>query len=141
MHESLGSSLPRDLAEPHSADPYDDPARLELLVTVLRIMDEHRVDALAYPTWNNPPRLVGDVDSPHGNNSPYISPHTGQPAITVPMGSTQLGLPAGLQLLGRPFSEPTLLSLAYAYEQATKHRWAPKRFPPLGAVQTTAEKK
>ena len=48
-------------------------------------------------------------------NSPFIAPHTGQPAITVPMGFTKSGLPTGLQLLGRPFGEPVLLRLAFAY--------------------------
>jgi amidase len=48
------------------------------------------------------------------------------------MGYTRGGtLPAGLQLFGRPWSEPTLLKLAYAYEQATHHRRAPASAPPL----------
>jgi Asp-tRNA(Asn)/Glu-tRNA(Gln) amidotransferase A subunit family amidase len=48
------------------------------------------------------------------------------------MGFTGGGsLPAGLQLLGRPWSEPTLLKLAYSYEQATHHRRAPAATPPL----------
>jgi amidase len=45
-------------------------------------MDERKVDVLVYPSWNNPPRLIGDLNSPHGNNSPRISPPTGFPAIT-----------------------------------------------------------
>ena len=90
------------------------------------------VGALVYPTWNNPPRLVGDLRSPHGNNSPILSPPTGFPAITVPMGFVRDGtLPAGLQIYGDAWSEPTLVRIAYAYEQATHHRRPPRTAPPL----------
>jgi amidase len=98
---------------------------------VLKVMDEATLDALVYPTWNNPPRLIGDLNTPHGNNSPLLSPPTGFPAITVPMGFVQGTLPAGLQFLGRAWSEPTLIKLAYAYEQATRHRRPPASVPPL----------
>jgi Asp-tRNA(Asn)/Glu-tRNA(Gln) amidotransferase A subunit family amidase len=96
---------------------------------VVNAMDAQGVDALVYPTWNNPPRLLGDQESPHGNNSPVISPHADQPAITVPMGFTSNQLPVGLQILGRPYSEAILLKYAYAYEQATLHRRPPALFP------------
>jgi amidase len=98
---------------------------------VLKAMDEARVDALVYPTWNNPPRLLGDLNTPHGNNSPLLSPPTGFPAMTVPMGFIRGGLPGGLQLLGRAWSEAMLIKLAYAYEQATRHRRPPASTPPL----------
>lgn len=106
-----------------------DPRRKALRDAVVDAMDKHRVDALIYPTWNNPPRPIGDMESPHGNNSPIISPHADQPAITVPMGFTSNQLPTGLQILGRPFSEAMLLKFAYAYEQATLHRKPPASFP------------
>ncbi len=86
------------------------------------------LDAIIYPSWSNPPRKIGDSESPHGNNSPIIAPHTGQPTITVPMGYVNENLPAGLQMLGRPFSEAKLLQYAYAYEQQTKHRKSPSQF-------------
>ena len=96
-------------------------------------MGEADVVALIYPTWNNPPRLVGDLDSPHGNNSATLSPPTGFPALTVPMGFVQDGaLPVGLQIFGDAWSEPTLITIAYAYEQATRHRKPPSATPPLG---------
>jgi Asp-tRNA(Asn)/Glu-tRNA(Gln) amidotransferase A subunit family amidase len=87
--------------------------------------------ALVYPSWSNPPRKLGDLTSPHGNNSPRLSPPTGFPAVTVPMGFTEEGLPAGLQILGDAFTEETLFRIAYAYEQATLHRRPPASTPPL----------
>ncbi|MGF1479920.1 MAG: amidase [Cyanophyceae cyanobacterium] len=109
-----------------------EAAREEMRQVVLSIMDAGEYDALIYPTWSNPPRLIGDLDSPTGNNSFQLSPPTGFPAITVPMGYTVNDtLPAGLQLLGRPFDESTLLELAYDYEQETQSRRPPALFPPL----------
>ena len=109
-----------------------DEFRAKLRAAVLALMDSARLDALAYPTWSNPPRLIGDLNTPGGDNSQLFSPSTGFPAITVPMGYTRDGtLPAGLQLFGRPWSEPTLLKLAYAYEQGTHHRRPPSSMPPL----------
>lgn len=106
--------------------------RAKLRGGVLRLMDSLRLDALVYPTWSNPPRLIGDLNTPAGDNSQLFSPSTGFPAINVPMGYTRGGtLPAGLQFFGRPWSEATLIRLAYAYEQATRHRQPPGSAPPL----------
>ena len=97
---------------------------------VTRLMDSLRLDALVYPTWSNVPRLIGDLNTPHGDNSQVFSPQTGMPAMNVPMGYTRNNtLPAGLQLLGRAFDEPTLIKLAYGYEQSTKHRRPPANAP------------
>lgn len=88
-----------------------------------RTLQEHRLDALVHPTWSNPPRLIGDLTSPHGDNNQVLSPWSGFPAITVPMGWVHDdSLPAGLQFLGDAWAEPRLIALAYAYEQATRHR-------------------
>lgn len=101
-------------------------SRAALRVAVQQLMDEQRLDALVYPTWSNPPRLIGDLNTPHGDNSQLFSPSTGFPAITVPMGYTRDGrLPAGISFFGRPWSDGRLIGLAYDYEQATLHRRAP----------------
>ncbi|MEE8522303.1 MAG: amidase family protein [Thermoanaerobaculia bacterium] len=104
----------------------------ELLATgVRRVLAASDLDALVYPTWSNPPRLIGDLNTPAGDNSQDLSPHTGFPAITVPMGFVGEGLPAGLQILGDAWTEPRLIEIAYAYEQATRHRRPPPSCPPL----------
>ena len=94
-------------------------------------MDKDRLDAVIYPTWSNPPRKIGDMKSPAGDNSQLLSPQTGFPAITVPMGFTYESLPAGLTFLGRLFTEPALIKYAYAFEQSTRHRHPPAKFPSL----------
>ena len=109
-----------------------DESRVKLREAVLKLMDGNRLDALVYPTWSNPPRLIGDLNTPHGDNNQLFSPSTGFPAITVPMGYTRGGtLPAGLQFFGRPWAEAALIRLAYAYEQGTRHRHPPASTPAL----------
>ena len=77
-------------------------------------------------------RLIGDLNTPGGDNSQVFSPTTGFPAINVPMGySRGSTLPVGVTFFGRAFSEELLIKLAYAYEQATKRRRAPASTPPL----------
>jgi amidase len=103
-----------------------------LRTAVTQTMDRMQLDALIYPTWSNPPRLIGDLNTPAGDNSQVFSPTTGMPAITVPMGYTRNNaLPAGLQMLGRAFDEGRLIKLAYGYEQATKWRRQPGATPPM----------
>lgn len=106
--------------------------RARFRTAVVRMMDSLRLDALVYPTWSNPPRKIGDLNTPHGDNSQLFAPTTGFPAVTVPMGYTRdHALPAGMTFFGRPYSEGTLFRLAYGYEQATRHRRAPASTPPL----------
>lgn len=100
--------------------------RSALRDAVQQMMDSLQLDAAIYPTWSNPPRLIGDLNTPHGDNSQLFSPSTGFPAITVPMGYTRDNrLPAGISFLGRPWSEGRLIQLVYDYEQTTTHRRAP----------------
>jgi Asp-tRNA(Asn)/Glu-tRNA(Gln) amidotransferase A subunit family amidase len=99
---------------------------------VTRMMDRERLDAVVYPTWSEPPRLIGDLNTPAGDNSQVFSPTTGMPAMNVPMGYTRDNtLPAGITFLARAFDESRMFHLAYGYEQATKWRREPPTAPPL----------
>jgi len=100
-------------------------------------MADHAVDVLVYPTFEHaPPPIPEDIlTSPksqrsRGGNS-ALSPAIGFPALTTPAGFTTDGLPIGISLLGRPFSEGLLFAVAYALEQQTAHRQPPKTTPPL----------
>ncbi len=118
--------------DPPCPDYAEHPGRQAYLADVVAAMDAVGVDALLYPTWTNPPAHLDKPSEEYkGDNSQLVAPATGMPAVTVPMGTSRGGLPAGLQILGRPYSEGRLIELAYAYEQATRHRMAPERFPEL----------
>ena len=110
----------------------DDAYREQFRETVVKTMDRLKLDAFVYPTWSNPPRLIGDLNTPAGDNSQVFSPTTGFPAINVPMGYSRGGaLPVGITFYGRAWSEAQLIKLAYAYEQATMHRHPPVSTPPV----------
>jgi len=112
-------------------DVYHDARKIAFRNALLAAMAKDHLDAIVYPTWSNPPRKIGDMKSPAGDNSQILSPQTGFPAITVPMGFTHGMLPAGLTLLGPAFSEATLIRYAYDFEQATSQRKDPPLFPAL----------
>lgn len=118
--------------------PNENPAlkqaqqgREMLRESILKLMDDLNVDALLYLTNKKPPTLLKDADSVNVGVSALISAITGLPSINIPIGFTTDGLPIGITLLGRSFSEPTLLKLAYSYEQGTQHRRPPETTPPL----------
>ena len=128
----LGAAL--DVVESPDEQPgcVGQAARAAALRTrVRRVLDDYALDALVYPTWDHPARLIGDLNSPHGDNSQRPAPATGFPAVTVPMGYVAEGLPVGLQLLGDAWSEARLVALAFAFEQGTRHRRPPLTTPPL----------
>lgn len=113
-------------ADPPCPDFPEHLGRAAYLADVLNAMDEHTVDVVIYPSWSHPPAPLETANEDYkGDNSQLIAPATGMPAVTVPMGYSRGNLPAGLQMLGRPYSEGQLFKFAYAYEQATMHRRAP----------------
>jgi Asp-tRNA(Asn)/Glu-tRNA(Gln) amidotransferase A subunit family amidase len=123
--------VPDDWEEPCVTWP-NDSARNQLLTNAVEAMDNARLDALIYPTWSNPPAPVdAAVEEYKGDNSQWLVPDAGLPAVTIPMGYWQDRLPAGLQFAGRPYAEGTLIELAYAYEQKTMHRRPPEGFREL----------
>lgn len=93
-------------------------------------LNEHRLDALLYPTLRRRPARIGDAQ---GGTNCALSAHSGLPALSVPAGLTADAVPIGMELLGRAFDEQTLLSLGYAIEQTLKLRQPPFSTPALVA--------
>jgi amidase len=112
-------------------------AREELRRAVLTTMADNGLDALVYATLDTHADLIPDDVlttsrriSTRGTNRALAS-FTAYPAISVPAGFVTPELPVGIEFFGRPFTEPTLLKIAYAYEQATRHRQPPWSTPAL----------
>ena len=138
FHSSIADQLRRNEQQPAGEGPDSDACKAEMAYrhafgdAVTKAMDDLKLDAFVYPTWSNVPRLIGDLQTPAGDNSQVFSPTSGFPAMTVPMGFTRNGtLPAGMTFFGRAWDEATLIRLAYAYEQATHHRKPPPTTPAL----------
>ena len=108
-------------------------------VALLKVMADLQLDAIIYATYDAPPAVIPAdaltnpraADGYGRGDNRGLSPSLGWPALTVPMGFSPEGLPAGLEFLGRPWSEARLLGFAYAYEQATHHRRPPTTVPAL----------
>ncbi len=110
-------------------------ARQELLLHILKVMADNKLDAIVYKSVEHQPNLISE-----GMNPPYVSSKGAPalntflvfvPAITVPAGFTRDNLPVGITFQGRPYSDAMMIQLAYAYEQATHHRKPPSSVPPL----------
>jgi amidase len=95
---------------------------------ILKVMADHKLDALIHATYDHAPAAV--PKSTPGTNR-VLASVTAFPAISVPAGFFADGLPIGVEFLGRPYAEGTLLKAAYDYEQATRHRHPPATTPVL----------
>jgi len=93
---------------------------------VLLTMKDNQLTALAYPTLR---RKAAPIGQPQGGSNCQLSATSDLPAMAIPAGFTDDGVPVGFELLGGPFSETTLLKIAYAYEQTVKPRRPPKSTP------------
>ena len=125
------------------SDPYADPeyyqryaAREQFQRLVINAMAQAETRALVFPTAQVPAPSRAELD---GGKWPLlefptntlIAAQTWMPAISVPAGFTDTNLPVGLEMVGLPYREADLLSLAYAFEQATRHRKPSARVPEL----------
>ena len=123
------------------ADGLNDPEyrrrlfrREELRQALMRVMADDDLDALLYPHQR---RLVAAIGEEQLERNGVLSNATGFPAITIPGGFSPatdpapLGVPIGIEFLGPDWSEPTLLRLAFAFEQVSGIRKPPAPTPPL----------
>jgi amidase len=117
-----------DLGTKEYLDALENNLRLARKEGIDATMDKFKLDALVAPTA--PPAWVTDlVDGDNvGGGSSGMAAIAGYPDITIPAGFI-FGLPVGISFFGRAWSEPTLIKLAYSFEQATKVRKAPKFLP------------
>ena len=110
-------------------------ARDELTTLMLKVMADNRLDAIVFKGVEHQPTPIKDgVNPPYRNQwgVPDINTFLVYvPAIVVPAGFTSDNLPASLTFLGRPYDDGRMLRLAYAYEQATRHRRPPASTPAL----------
>ncbi|BET66710.1 amidase family protein [Opitutales bacterium ASA1] len=102
--------------------------RAVLRALAVELMDKYELDALVYPFKTEPaaPHMERAAES----DNPFSSV-TGLPALLVPAGFTNNNAPIAIEFLGRPWSEPTLVRLASAYEAASGHRKTPPTTPAL----------
>jgi amidase len=114
-----------DLSSPEYLEALESALRMARAEGIDALMEEHRLDAIVSPTtrasWVTD--LVNNGGASAGSSGPAAI--AGYPSITVPNGYV-MGLPVGILFSGRAWSEPTLIRIAFAYEQATMHRRAPK---------------
>jgi len=110
-------------------------AREELMTHLLKVMADHKLDAIVHKAVEHQPTLIAD-----GINPPYVdqkgAPHLNTflvyvPSVVVPAGFTRDHLPAGITFLGRPYDDGNMIKFAYAYEQATQHRKPPASVTPM----------
>ena len=110
-------------------------ARDRLMIDIMKVMADNKLDAIVHKSVEHTPTLIQD-----GINPPYVNqkgaPHLNTyliyaASIAVPAGFTAEGLPVGITFFGPAYSEPTMFKLAYAYEQSTHHRIPPKTTPAL----------
>ena len=121
------------LTEKAYRDALSRNRRLSRTEGIDAVMDKYRLDALIAPS-GNPAWTTDLVNGDHFvGSSTTPAAVAGYPSVTVPAGSA-FGLPVGISFIGRAWRDDLVLTLAYAYEQATKHR-RPPAFAATGNLQ------
>jgi len=106
-----------DKEEVKCLDTYSDKNRKAFHHTVEELIYSLALEAVIYHTWNKKPFKNDSTTEDYSrSNTAAISPQTGQQADSLPMGFIEDNLPVSLEFLGKMYSEPTLVKLAYSYE-------------------------
>ena len=117
-HDALDATFrARDTVQARDSDGYRRALvkQQTLRTRLVALLDSLRLDALVYPTMQRRPAMVGDAQQ---GGTCQLSSHSGLPALSLPAGFTNDGLPVALELLGRPFTDTRLVAMAFAFEQA-----------------------
>jgi Asp-tRNA(Asn)/Glu-tRNA(Gln) amidotransferase A subunit family amidase len=136
FHPSIRASLEAELRARRDEIEYTNRLlrRQDLRQAVMTAFAANQLDAMLYPHQR---RLVAPIGEEQVERNGVLSNSTGFPAITFPGGfsrvtaSAPLGVPVGIELLGPEWSEPTLIGLAFAFEQLARVRQPPASTPPL----------
>ncbi len=139
-HEGIEENLKTAMGLSTATEPYYK-RRLEGVrqrTLLMKLFADHRLDALVYPHQK---QLVCEVGESQNERNGVLGSVTGFPSICIQAGFTPpsetapLGVPVGMEILGKPFSEATLIEIAYGFERATQNRK-----PPLSTHETRGEK-
>lgn len=125
-------SLENSLISRNNRVSLEDPDYLQIITTrptltkesLITVFNANQLDALIYPASTQLPSTIGESQGAGTNNR--LSPFSGYPAMSIPMGFSDTGLPIGMEMLGKEFNEATLIKLAYSYQEGTNHRQAPE---------------
>jgi len=135
-HPGIAENLKKAMALSTGTPAYNQRlvARSRLQTRVMKLLADYRLDALVYPHQK---QLVCKVGGSQNERNGVLGSVTGFPSICVQAGfstpspTAPIGVPIGMEILGRPFSEATLIEIAYSFEQAAHHRKPPLSAPPL----------
>jgi len=129
-HPSIKANMETAMSLSTGTPEYNNKLKLrhEIRTKVMKIMADYRLDAIVYPHQQ---RLVCKTGESQQQRNGVLCSVTGFPSIAVPAGFSSpspdapLGVPIGMEIIGRPWSEPLLIGIAYSFEQASRFRKAP----------------
>lgn len=135
-HPGIEENLKKAMALSVGTPEYNERLvkRSALQTQVMKIMADYELDAIVYPHQK---QLVCLIGKSQDERNGVLGSVTGFPSIAVQAGfsspteTAPIGVPIGMEILGRPFSEPTLIEIAYGFEQATDNRKPPLSTPPV----------
>ncbi|MEO2158623.1 MAG: amidase family protein [bacterium] len=139
FHVAMGETFRRRMFDEEREDSQYQQAlekQEALRRAVINLMEAMDLDAIVYPTMRRPIAIIG---APQTGSTCQLSASTGLPALSVPAGFTEDGLPFGIELLGLPLTDAKLLALGYSFEQNTNNRQPPLLRPSLPELRFSTQ--